>query len=639
MTPTLLLTLLACKHNDAPDGWSVPDRQPGERAPLTATCDDSDPIACLLPWPSSRFMEADPSTVTGLRLRIEADALPIDDDPRLLNLADGFSPITGIGAGFSSRLDEDTLVDGASLMLLVAEPGLASYGSAIPLQTEIVQGGGALAPEDLVIGRPRVPLPSNAEHVALVLNGLKAEGGQDLEPSRATLVALALTEPDTEEEAKLAAYFAPTRKLLADVGVDPASVLRVWDFTTRSSADQAARLDQIKEMDAAAFDAGEVRVVFDDVRLNPSRAVAMIALGHLEGLTDAQAEDGRFNLGEGGQILDDGGAREAPFRVVVPVGEGDYPVSLYGHGTGGDVDDSSFDNETAEAGLSKVGLRFDGWTGDTVFQTFAALATRTQAGTELSTASLLSSVADASAVLTALDGALGDALSADTINGQANPAAGRRPDTSEPMWMGGSLGGTMGGIFTLSEPRVRYAVLNVPGGGWTHFIPASSSYGMLEGVFLSTYGDPVDAALALLMSQTGWDDVDGAAWSNGADGSDVALLQMSIGDPILPNIGSEILAACYGAALLQPSIRPIDTLTAATSVSGGSALEQYQVPLSEGEYGVHGFAAEDTPAADAAMGQIFSFFQSALDGAPRIEHAALCAEDNADQTCDYSEAW
>ena len=172
MITTLLLSLLACKHNDDAEGWNVPDRQPGERAPLTSTCDDSDPVACLLPWPSSRFMEVDDRTATGLRLHIETAALPIDDDPRLLNLADGFSPITGIATAFTSRLDESTLVDGSSLMLLVAEPGLASYGSVIPLQTEIVMGGGSMAPRDLVIGRPRVPMPSNAEHVALVLDGL-----------------------------------------------------------------------------------------------------------------------------------------------------------------------------------------------------------------------------------------------------------------------------------------------------------------------------------------------------------------------------------------------------------------------------------------------------------------------------------
>ena len=568
MITTLLLSLLACKHNDDAEGWNVPDRQPGERAPLTSTCDDSDPVACLLPWPSSRFMEADDSTATGLRLHIETAALPIDDDPRLLNLADGFSPITGIATAFTSRLDESTLVDGSSLMLLVAEPGLASYGSVIPLQTEIVMGGGSMAPRDLVIGRPRVPMPSNAEHVALVLDGLLTEDGQAMSASHDTQVALGLAEPKSEDEAKIAAYYAPTRALLTTVGIDPKRVLRVWDFTTRSADDQAQRLDQIKAMDEAAFAAGDVRVVFDDIRLNPSGSIAMIATGHLEGLMNPRAEDGRFNLGDDGKIADGGETRDTPFRAVVPVGDGDYPISLYGHGTGGNVDDSSFDDEMAGAGLSKIGLRLDGWTDDTVIQTFGALATRTQWGTELSTAALLTSVADASAVLTALDGVLGDALSADTVNGETNPAAGRRPDTAEPMWMGGSLGGTMGGVFTLSEPRVRYAVLNVPGGGWTHFIPA-----MFEGVFTSTYGDPVDASLALLMSQTGWDDVDGAAWSNGADGSDVALLQMSIGDPILPNIGSEILASCYGAPLLQPSIKPIDTLGTAESVSNGSALE------------------------------------------------------------------
>lgn len=640
MITSILLTLLACRpHDEAPAGWDIADRKPGERAPLTSTCDDNDPVACLLPFPSSRFTRADASTATGLRVQIDVDALPIEDDPRFLNLADGFSPITGVATAFEARLDESTLVAGESLLLLVAEPGDPAYGAEIPLYTQLVQGGGDMAPRDLVVGRPRLPLPSNAEHVAVVLDGLKAADGSALGATRDTLLALGRVEPETEDEARIVAYFAPTRALLKDAGVDAARVLRVWDFTTRSDRDQAQRLDQIKARDEAALAAGEVGVVFDEVELSPNPAIALIAQGHLTGLPDPHSDDGRFNLGEDGEILDSGVTRDSPFRVVVPAGDGDYTVSLYGHGTGGDVEDDSFDIETAEAGVAKVGLRLDGWTDDSVFQTFTVLATRTQQGTERSTADLLTSVADASAMLTALDGVLGDALSADTINGEVNPAAGRRPDTTEPLWMGGSLGGTMGGVITFSEPRVRYAVLNVPGGGWTHFIPASSSYAMLEGVFTSAYGDPVTAALALLMSQTGWDDVDGAAWANGAEGENVALLQESVGDPVLPNIGSEILAACFSASLLQPAIVPVDTLPSADRVEGGSALEQFQVPLSDGDYGIHGFAANDTPASDAAMAQILSFFMSALDGAPVIEHAALCEEDNADGSCDYSQAW
>lgn len=630
------LLLIACKDPGA-EGWDVQDRAPGQRAPLTASCDDNDPTDCLLPWPSSRFLEADASTATGLRVRVDPASVHAGDDPGFLNTADGFSRITGVATGFGARLDP-TGAEGA-LLLLVAEPGHPDYGAAFPLAVEVVEGGGSLAPEDLLIGRPRRPLPADAEMVVVVLDELQAADGSALTASTDTKLALGLQSPATEEEALLAAYHAPTRALLESAGVEVGSVLRAWDFVTRSAEDPTARLDLMRASDEAALAAGEVSVVIDEVTLAPSASIAAIVLGHLEGLPEFRDADGGFNLDAEGQLALAGGTRTAPFRVIIPAGEGDYAVALYGHGTGGSVEDDAFDHETAAAGLAKVGLRFDGWTEDDVFITFGRLASGVLSGAELSTAGLLTSVADASAVLSAMDGVLGEALAAGTLGGVDNPAAGRWPDASEPLWMGGSLGGTMGAVITLSDERVRYAVLNVPGGGWTHFIPPSSTYDMLAGVFNATYGDTGTAALAMLMSQGAWDDVDGAVWADLGDGRDMALLQESLGDPILPNIGTELLAASLGAALIEPSIEPISTLDAVDGSSDRTALEQFRVPSTESEYGIHGFAARDTPAGLAAMEQIFDFFRSALDGEPRIEHPDACRDVSEDGSCDFGEAW
>jgi len=635
MTPILLsLSLLAC-HHDKDVGWDVTDRAPGERTALTASCDDNDDQGCLLPWPSSRFMAEDASRVTGLRVAVDPASLPVEDDPGLLGVADGFSRITGVATAFPARLDPETL-DGA-LRLIVAEPDDPDYGADIPLRTEVVQGGGSMAPSDLAIGRPRRPMPANAEMVGLVLDSLGTTDGGTLEPSRDTQLALGLAEPDSEEEAALQAWFAPTRALLERAGVDPAHVLRVWAFVTRSADDPTIRLRAIEAADEAALAAGEVSVVVERVEKGDD-SVALIVRGHLEGLPAFTGDDGQLQLDDAGLPVATGETRTAPFRVVIPAGEGDYPVSMYGHGTGGNVDDDAFDEEAAEAGIAKVGVQFDGWTDDTVFTTFGHIATSALGGTSASTAGLVDSVANVHALLLALDGVLGEALSADTLGGQTNAAAGRWPDTREPLWMGGSLGGTMGAVVLRSEARIRYAVLNVPGGGWTHFIPPSSTYDMLSGVFDATYGDAEKSALILLMTQTAWDDADAAAWPSPDEG-DMALLQESVGDPILPNIGSEILAATFDAVLLQPDIYDIDTLTGGTEIHAGMALEEFEVPASESDLGKHGFAARDTPAGAAAMGQIFDFFSSALEGAPEIHHATACTADNADETCDYSGSW
>lgn len=631
-----LLLLLACHRDKEPESWSAEDRVAGARAPLTALCDDNDETDCALPWPSSRFMTADTGRSTGLRVALDAGALPVDDDPVLLNAADGFSPISGIMAGFPQHLDAAT-VDG-NLLLIVAEPSSPLYGTSVPLLTELVPGGSTLAPRDLVIGRPLRPMPPNAEMVAVVLDGLKDLDGDTPEVSRPTALALGDAEPESQAEADWQAYNAPTRALLQAAGVDPARVLKVWDFVTRSADDATVRQDAIHQADLEAFEAGEVSVRIDEVRMAPGRDIAMIVRGALLGLPSFVGDDGLMALDDAGLPLPTGQEREAPFRVVVPAGEGDYTIALYGHGTGGNVEDDAFDAESGAAGIAKVGMQWDGWTDASLFATFGRICNEVLEGSAASTAGLVSSVANVRAVLVALDGVLGEALSAETIGGEANPAVGRTPITDEPLWMGGSLGGTMGAVVLLSEERVRYAVLNVAGGGWTHFVPASSTYDMLEGVLVSNYGDTFAASQAVVMSQTAWDDADGAAWGS-RRGDDMALVQLSVGDPILPNIGSEILAATLDARLLEPYIYDVSTLEHAATVSDASALEQFEVPASESDLGIHGFAARDTPAGDAAMKQIFEFFQSALAGKPVIAHASECEADNADGSCDYSAAW
>src|SRR5690606_1614120 len=141
----------------------------------------------------------------------------------------------------------------------------------------------------------------------------------------------------------------------------------------------------------------------------------------------------------------------------------------------------------------------------------------------------------------ALEGALGDVLAADTIGDVANPAAGRRPDMTRPMVGGGSLGGTMGFAFANLEPSIRYGALNVGGAGWAHFLRSSIFFRPLDGLMRLTLGSSLDVSLVVAQSQTNWDYADGAIWADHRDDRPVLLIQESVGDPILPNIGTELM--------------------------------------------------------------------------------------------------
>lgn len=629
-----LLHLLVACHPSPDTGWDFPDRAQGERAPLTAPCDDLDPVRCLLPWPSSAFLAEDPSTATGLRVSIDPSSqlLP-DDDPSYVNQADGFSRITGVATAFEAHLDPASLASGP-VRLLVAEPSEPTFTSSVPLQLEIVDDGGDLYPSQMVIGRPLQPLAPASEHLVVVLDDLLDADGLPLQADHRARVTLGLDPPESEEEARLAAYYAPSRELLAWADLDPAHVVRMWDFTTRSAEDPRRRL--LAMIDAVR--ASSTTVVLDSAEIRDDGVVAAIVLGHLEGVPAFLTEEDRLVLDAGGLPVVQG-TTETVFRVVIPDGEGPWRPVLYGHGTGGEVTDDAFDTDLAAYGLGKVGLRWDGWTSDTFLYTLADF-THWFSGTEASTARLMQSVAGGLGVLDSLDGPLADALSADTLAGQVNPAAGRRPDTSVPVWIGGSQGGTMGAVLSAASDRIGAAVLNVPGAGWTHFIPGSyTDTAYLHALLATSYDGELDIALAILQSQTAWDDVDGASWADRSrEQGDTYLMQMSMEDPILLNIGTWILARAEDAVQVEPVLSDLGLEQDPGPVTGHTAITQYRVP-DTGIYDVHGFAARDTPAGDAAFEQIWEFLDSVWAGTPTITHPDGCVEVTASGDCDFTGLW
>jgi len=648
----LALALAACSGGSSDTGnagvSAVTDRSPGERAPLTGRCDAQDPFRCVLPFPSSTFMAADPDMPTGVRVMVDDTVLPGgDDDATFLNSADGFSRISPILTGFDSLVDTawldalpraTPLPEDAPVQVINAQPGHPAYGQRIPIWAELVLGG-ATGTDHLLIAYPLVPMAPGADHVVVVTDALREADGGDIPVSRTTDLITGLASPRTMEEAELAAYHAPTRAVLEDAGVDAGAVVRAWDFTTRSDKNLTGRLDRMMEV---IREAGGFGVEIDAVRETSEADISVLVLGRLTGVPWFLDEEDRFVLdGQGRpQVLGEG---EVRFRVVVPANGydgtpgGDYRIAMYGHGTGGGIGDDSFDEQIAAEGIAKVSLEFGAWNGDDLVWTLQRML-RMNAGVEQSTAMLLHSVVGGYAILQSLDGGLGAALQAEMLDGLPNPAAGRALITDDPIWVGGSLGGTMGAIIGTAYPEIDTAVLNVPAGAWTHLIPDSLMYeSAMQPVLEAKYGDPIDARMAIALTQTGWDDVDGPLWADRALADGVSfLLQESMGDPVVPNQGTSVLATALGADMVGPPLEPIVGLAVVDEVRDGVGITQYRVP-DTGVYDVHGFAARSTLAGAAAMEQIFTFVRSGWDeGSPRVAFPAGCSEVTPAGDCDFS---
>jgi hypothetical protein len=638
LTPFILA---GCSQMPAPPSFDIPARAPGVRAPLTATCDGMDATRCLLPWPSSTYSSIDSSTATGLRVHVDPAALIAPDDVTSINLADGFSRVSPLVTAFSANIPPlATSANGQGpLRLIMAQAGAIGFGTFVPLRFDVEQNqADDGSTESFIFGYPLRPLEANSDYVAVVLDDLPvmngaAMGGTPLTPSRLTQVALALVPPATLAEAELAAYHAPTRTLLAEAGIDPQHVLRVWDFTTRSETDSEQRLAAMRQGALAAVMAGQVTVSIDNIDTSAGPPIAMAVEGHLSGLPMYITPNPGSALTVNGQGLPEViGTRTAPFRVVVPVGTGNYRFVMYGHGTGGNYDDTTFDTQIAGGGAAKIGIQYDGWTSTDVIDTFAGLV-KVYQGTHYAVAMLMQAVADATAIQAMLGGALGEALAAPMIAGMPNPAAGRRPDPSLSLWAGGSLGGIMSLVAVCADSTMRYGVLNVPGAAWTHYIPKSLLFTMIAPLLLSPYQTNVDALQAVAISQGNWDEIDGAPWSSALAGRNpVFLIQESIGDPVVPNPGSEMVAVVTGAEQVGAVLVPIAAgIAQASETNGQSAITQYHVTSSD-PYDIHGFAALDTPAGMAAQAQITDFVASIWAGAPKITVPAGCPNGSCDFT-------
>jgi hypothetical protein len=600
----LALALGAC----AEETFDAPDRAPGDRTPLSGPCDDLDPTRCHLPWPSSRFLVVDGTTATGLRQHLEPGTYAADDDAAVLEYADGFSRVSPLLVGAPSLLGP---LDDGAVRLWVAEPGHPAHGEEIALRV-VVETDEALG-ESFVVAYPRRPMPENAAHVAVAM------AAPGLEATPAVRAALALQEPASQAEADLRGYHAPVRAFLAERGVDTTRVARVWDFVTRS---QAQVVDPLLAMRQAVRDAvdGGAPFAIDSVVVAPSPSVALIVEGTVE-LPWFVTE-----------LLPDLEQREthvSRFRLLVPAGTGDYPVILFGHGLGGAYDDPAFDEALAVEGLGKLGVDFHGWALDTFLETLGGF-TRPLVGSAHASGAMMQALAELSAMQHALAGPLAELVAADTIDGVANPAAGRRPDMTTPMYGGGSLGGTMGFVYANMEPTIRYGALNVGGGGWTHFLRASSFFAPLDALMRINLGSSLDVTLAVAQAQTNLDAIDGAVWADHRPDVPVLLLQESVGDLVLPNIGTELMAVASAAVVVGEPIAPFG-LEEVASASERTGITQYLVTGDPAA--VHGFGNTDTPAGDAAQEQIRHFFSSALAGSAEIIVPSGCAA----ARCDFAD--
>jgi hypothetical protein len=151
-------------------------------------------------------------------------------------------------------------------------------------------------------------------------------------------------------------------------------------------------------------------------------------------------------------------------------------------------------------------------------------------------------------------------------------------------YYGISLGGIQGAGQTALSPRIRHAVLAVPGAGWAHLIQRSTQFDQLESLFDSLYPDPLTQSLLLGAAQTffDWSDPGNLAQlisdpDEGYEMDKVVVLQEAIGDCQVANITTDLLARAMDASHLEVATDPIFGLDTVTAPYTGVAITQIRV--------------------------------------------------------------
>lgn len=629
----------------------VADRVPGEHRALALGCDPTDATRCLMPWPSNAFTQADEGQVTRLRLQIPTVGVVSGDRVAGLERADGFSRASPMVVAFPTLLDPATIGDGVTgaVRLIVAEG--PTRGSLVPLRPVMVDPQDIREPETGIVAYPRTLLAPATEHVAVVLDSLRPAGGGMLQANDETRAALGLQGPRTPAQEQLRAYHAPTRALLAQAGIDPARVLRVWGFVTRSREQPLGALRFMRAQAIEALRAGTATVRIDSVSVPSLASGGLLVNGHILGLPRWVTSEKLITRQATGPVAIAGMTYDAPFRVLLPRGgTGDYPAVVFGHGMGGEVTDSSFDGLLTGANAAKVNIRFDGLTETEMATTFLGFM-KMNLGVEQASSMLLQALAGGMAVIHSMRGVtpegvalpaasnLREILAAPMVGTMANPLAGRRSDPDTLTWAGGSLGGTTGLTMVRAEPVFLAGVANVPGSAWSHFLVRSVLFDIVRTGLQRVYGSTLDILLQTAVSQTLWDEIDGAAWADAQDRPRPILIQEAMGDPVLPNLGTEFAASALGAVQVGAVLTPIAGVMPAASAEGRSAITQFRVParvVSASD--IHGFAARDGVHTEAALEQIRVFLAGAWAGQARVIVPTNCAMNTPAGSCDFSAA-
>ena len=479
-------------------------------------CDNTNPDHCLLPFPSSAFLDPDSGTATGYRLDIDGQAIPdsasaSSEDFHLLDNKDGHSPSTQIFTTFSSLPDISGLASQDSIPSSVL-PGHNSLvlnmdtGQIVEHWVEI----SSRTQEDeatLVHVRTLRGLDHNAQYAVAFKNLIDGDGEQ-VEPFPGFKALRDGSITDNQQIESLRSSYESMFSSLSEIGYDRQNLTSAWWFHTASS--QSIMGDIISMRNNATQLLGEDGIGCNITAVNENYAEDNTTLRRISGTITTphylestypptpmtRSEDGtpRFNF-----------LTEVVFTITIPKSAADdskpAPLVVLGHGFMGDGE--GMVNEARgwanEYGFATIGTDFKGWSSDGDFgaYTFAFLNPNyLQHQSERLQQSLINNLA----MIITIKGVCSD-LPEFYHNGV------NLVDTTDIDYMGVSLGAIRGPSMLSLIPEIDRGVLWVGGSSFSFIAERSTQYTQFEELFSSplAYESTMDRSILIALMQSMWD--------------------------------------------------------------------------------------------------------------------------------------
>jgi hypothetical protein len=161
-------------------------------------------------------------------------------------------------------------------------------------------------------------------------------------------------------------------------------------------------------------------------------------------------------------------------------------------------------------------------------------------------------------------------------------------DPAQTFYIGGSLGGIMGNTFMAYDPNITKGVLAVPGGVWSMLFERSNAWHLLMGAAQGAYEDPEVYQLNIAFLGMGMEPYDPITTAEKVIADPLPgvpvkkiLIWYAMGDCLVTNIATEMIARTMGIDLLAPAVKTVWGMPPKEGplVNGVNVYDEHRMPV------------------------------------------------------------